>query len=105
VAAVSSGAAGDWLTATIPISKANDLLGANYETFQHINSGKSYARTLTFSLPADVAVHIDDIHPTTTFNNPLSVRPVLSVPDSRKKGSNGTSTSTAASCAKTVTPS
>ncbi|KAJ7931745.1 family S53 protease [Mycena leptocephala] len=104
VTAVSSGAAGDWLTAKIPISKANDLLGANYETFQHINSGKSYARTLTFSLPADVAVHIDDIHPTTTFNNPLSVRPVLSVPDSRKKGSNGTSTSTAASCAKTVTP-
>ncbi|KAJ6581843.1 family S53 protease [Mycena capillaripes] len=108
----SSGAAGDWLTATIPISKANDLLGANYERFQHINSGKTYARTLAYSLPASVAPHIDDIHPSTTFNNPLSVKPVLSLPEpDRKKGGSGGGGSSgsgsdagSASCATTVTP-
>lgn len=113
VTATSSGASGDWLTATVPISKANDLLGANYETFQHLDSGKSYARTLSYSLPADVAAHIDAVHPATTFNHPLSIRPVLSLPQSKKKGGknggnksgNSNSTSTADSCADTVTPS
>ncbi|KAF7356383.1 Family S53 protease [Mycena venus] len=82
VTASSSGPAGDWLTATVPISKANDLLGANYQTFQHINSGKSYARTLII---------------------PISVRPVLSLPQSKKKGNSG-SGSNADSCATTITP-
>ncbi|KAJ7509870.1 family S53 protease [Mycena galericulata] len=101
VTAVSSaGAAGDWLTMTIPVSKANELLGANYETFQHLSSGKSYARTLSYSLPDDVAAHIDDIHPSTTFNNPVSARPVLSVPQS----SSVPSDATAKSCATSVTP-
>jgi tripeptidyl-peptidase-1 len=117
VTATASGASGDWLTATVPISKANDLLGASYETFQHLDSGKSYARTLSYSLPADVAAHIDAVHPATSFNHPLSIRPVLSLPQSKKKGSkkggnkggnkgsNSNSTSTADSCADTVTPS
>ncbi|KAJ7491892.1 subtilisin-like protein [Mycena latifolia] len=91
--------AGDWLTATVPISKANQLLAANYQTFQHVSSGKSYARTLAYSVPAAVAAHIDHVHPSTTFNNPLTVRPVLSVPQSRA-GSNAA----AKSCANTVTP-
>ncbi|KAF8216791.1 family S53 protease [Mycena galopus ATCC 62051] len=102
VTAVSSGGAGDWLTATVPISKANTLLGANYETFQHVASGKSYPRTLSYTLPADVAAHIDDVHPSSTFNHPVSSRPVLSVPQAKKK--KGTSSSNADSCATTVTP-
>ncbi|KAF7370370.1 Family S53 protease [Mycena sanguinolenta] len=102
VTAVSTGA-GDWLTATVSISKANDLLGANYETFLHADSGKSYARTLSVTLPAQVAAHIDDVHPSTTFNSPVSSKPVLSVPQARK-GGNGNSGSNAASCANTVTP-
>ncbi|KAJ7781855.1 family S53 protease [Mycena maculata] len=103
VTAASSGAAGDWLTVTIPVAKANALLAANYQTFQHLDSGKSYARTLSYSLPAEVAPHIDDIHPSTTFNKPASARPVLSVPQASKAVSS--SASTAASCATTVTPS
>ncbi|KAJ7696455.1 family S53 protease [Mycena rosella] len=99
VTAVQSGA-GDWLIATVPISKANELLAANYETFQHTSSGKSYARTLSYSLPAAVAAHIDDIHPSNTFNSPLSVRPVLSLPQSDSRNSNNA----AQSCANTVTP-
>ncbi|KAJ6519106.1 family S53 protease [Mycena sanguinolenta] len=98
-----SGGAGDWLMATVPISKANDLLGANYEIFQHV-SGKSYARTLSVTLPAQVAAHIDDVHPSTTFNSPLSSKSVLSLPQARKGGKGGNAGSKAASCANTVTP-
>ncbi|KAJ7656335.1 family S53 protease [Mycena polygramma] len=97
---VADGAAGDWLTATVPIAKANDLLGASYETFQHIASGKTYARTLAYSLPASVASHIDDIHPSTTFNNPVSAKAVLSMPQLHRRD-NGSAT---ASCAHGITP-
>ncbi|KAF7370374.1 Tripeptidyl-peptidase sed3 [Mycena sanguinolenta] len=80
VTAVSSSGAGDWLTATIPVSKANALLGANYETFVHVNSNTSFARTLKVSLPPEVAGHIDEVHPTTAFSKPLTAGPVVSIP-------------------------
>ncbi|KAJ6622550.1 family S53 protease [Mycena sp. CBHHK59/15] len=76
----TSSSAGDWLAVTVPVSKANEMLSAKYETFKHISSGKTYARTLSYSLPADVADFVEHIHPTTTFNNPLSLSPVLSAP-------------------------
>ncbi|KAJ7656303.1 family S53 protease-like protein [Mycena polygramma] len=109
---VAAGAAGDWLTATVPIAKANTLLGANYQMFQHLASNKTYPRTLTYSLPAGVAAHIDDVHPSTTFNNPLTVRPVLSLPQPDRKGGGGGgagagaggNTTAAASCDTAVTP-
>ncbi|KAJ6519101.1 family S53 protease [Mycena sanguinolenta] len=85
VTAISSSGAGDWLTATIPVSKANALLGADYETFVHVDSGKSYARTLAVTLPPEVADHIDEIHPTTAFSKPLSGGPVVSVPVPRRR--------------------
>ncbi|KAJ7210567.1 subtilisin-like protein [Mycena pura] len=93
----SSEGVGDWLTITLPVEKANSMLSANYETFLHADSGKTYARSLTYSLPAHVAPHIDVIHPTTTFNNPRTRRSVLSLPHSKRASSND-------SCADTVTP-
>ncbi|KAJ6544649.1 family S53 protease [Mycena vulgaris] len=97
----TSSSAGDWLSVSVPVSKANDMLSANYQTFKHIASGKTYARTLSFSLPAEVADFILHVHPTTTFNNPLSLSPVLSAPQPVSAVS---SDATAASCATTVTP-
>ncbi|KAK7025066.1 family S53 protease [Favolaschia claudopus] len=104
VTAAVTGGAGDWLSATVPISKANALLGADYQTFQHINSGKSYARTLTYSLPSEIAVHIADVHPSSTFNNPLSIGPILSSPEPDRKGKGNSTGSNVASCATSVTP-
>ncbi|KAF8189623.1 family S53 protease [Mycena galopus ATCC 62051] len=101
VTGVSSGAAGDWLTATIPISRVNDLLGANYETFQHLDSGISYLRTLSYSLPTEVAGHIDDIHPSTSFDRSVSARSVLSVPHPRSVGG---ASFVPESCNTTITP-
>ncbi|KAJ7490733.1 family S53 protease [Mycena latifolia] len=97
----TSSSAGDWLSVSVPVSKANDMLSANYETFKHVASGKTYARTLSFSLPVEVADFISHIHPTTTFNNPLSLSPVLSAPQPVSAVS---SDATAASCATTITP-
>ncbi|KAJ7738332.1 subtilisin-like protein, partial [Mycena metata] len=94
--AKSLSSAGDWLSIAVPVSRANEMLAAKYETFEHIASGKTYARTLSFSLPAEVADHIADIHPTTTFNNPLSVSRFASIPK--------TPVVRQSSCADSVTP-
>jgi tripeptidyl-peptidase-1 len=56
--ATKSSSAGDWLSLTLPVSKANEILSAKYETFEHTASGKTYARTLSYSLPAEVADHV-----------------------------------------------
>ncbi|KAJ7767644.1 family S53 protease [Mycena metata] len=87
--------AGDWLSVAVPVSQANELLAAKYETFKHTASGKTYARTLSFSLPAEVADFIADIHPTSTFNNPRSAGPVIKAPAVSPD---------ATSCASSVTP-
>ncbi|KAJ7728592.1 family S53 protease [Mycena maculata] len=100
LSANTSSSAGDWLSLSVTVAKANEILSAQYETFQHVASGKTYARTLSYSLPAEVADFIDTIHPTVTFNNPLSISPVLSVPKPAAQVS-----SDASSCATTVTPS
>ncbi|KAJ6585599.1 family S53 protease [Mycena capillaripes] len=98
----TSSSAGDWLSLTVPVSKANEMLAAKYETFKHVASGKTYARTLSFSLPAEVADFVDTVHPAATFNNPVSLSPVLSAP---KPAAAISSDATAASCATTITPS
>ncbi|KAJ7686232.1 Pro-kumamolisin, activation domain-containing protein [Mycena rosella] len=70
--ATTTSSAGHWLSVSVPISKANTMLSAKYKTSKHIASGKTYERTSSFSLPAEVAEFIDHIHPTTAFNNPHS---------------------------------
>ncbi|CAK5267479.1 unnamed protein product [Mycena citricolor] len=76
---VSEGA-GDWIAMTVPISQANTLLSADYQTFLHTDSNATYARTLAYTLPAHVAPFIAHVHPTYSFNNPANAGPILSVP-------------------------
>jgi tripeptidyl-peptidase-1 len=54
---------GEWLKVDVPVSKANEMLDANYETFTHIETGKQIIRTLAYSLPADLHAHIEAVHP------------------------------------------
>lgn len=125
--ATTSSPAGDWITVQIPISKANALLEADYQTFSmfiqyrwclsadgfyfypdHTASGKQSFRTLSYALPVNLAQHIDAIHPTTSFNNPVpDSRPVISAHRSKAKTTANPTVSTdavPASCAKTITP-
>ncbi|KAJ7164726.1 family S53 protease-like protein [Mycena crocata] len=98
---------GEWLTVNVPVSKANEMLDANYETFTHIESGKQIIRTLAYSLPAELHAHIEALHPTTGFGRPLSVGrgPIVTATD-RRPEVNTTILPNAvpASCATTVTP-
>ncbi|KAJ7499925.1 family S53 protease-like protein [Mycena latifolia] len=93
----TSMSAGHWLAVAVPVSKANGMLAANYETFVHVSSRKTYTRTLSFS---EVADFIDHVHPTTAFNNPQSRGLALSIPQlAATMSSDGEN-----SCA-TITPS
>ncbi|OSD07716.1 family S53 protease-like protein [Trametes coccinea BRFM310] len=63
--------AGDWLELHVNVSKANTLLGANFSVFHHGSTGQAAIRTLAYSIPASLKGHIDLVHPTTTFPEPV----------------------------------
>ncbi|KAI0746480.1 family S53 protease-like protein [Daedaleopsis nitida] len=63
--------AGDWLEVNVNVSKANSLLAADFSKFEHAGSGLEAIRTLSYSIPAALKGHIDLIHPTTTFPEPV----------------------------------
>ncbi|KAF8148291.1 family S53 protease [Crassisporium funariophilum] len=73
--------AGDWLEFSIPINKANSLIAANFQVFQHPETGKEFVRTLSYSIPEALLGHIDVVHPTTTFDNPFVHLPFVSNPN------------------------
>ena len=98
VQATPSGAYDDWLDISLPVSKANELLNANFETFVHVPSGDTSIRTLSFQLPVDLFEHVDAVHPTTAFARLSRTGPVFT-PIVNK---NVTSRAVPASCASTV---
>ena len=57
--------AGEWLAFSIPVSKANELFGADYTVFTHQPTGQQIVRTLSYSIPSDLQGHINLVHPTT----------------------------------------
>ena len=59
--------AGDWLSFTIPVSQANELLDTQFSTFKHVDSGDESVRTLAYSIPSDLANHVNLVHPTITY--------------------------------------
>jgi tripeptidyl-peptidase-1 len=65
---------GAWVTFRTSISKANELLSADF--MQYHNDGVSKIRTASYSVPQDVMEHIDLIHPTTFFGKTQAFRPV-----------------------------
>lgn len=71
--------AGDWLSFSIPVSQANDLLDADFSVFTHQETGQTSIRTLAYSIPADLKAHVDLVHPTITLVGLLHLRPLLSL--------------------------
>ncbi|KAK7036252.1 family S53 protease-like protein [Favolaschia claudopus] len=61
---------GDWVSISLPVSKANELFGAKYINFTHSDLPSPITRTLSISLPAELAGHVDVIHPSTAFTTP-----------------------------------
>ncbi|KAI0810809.1 family S53 protease [Irpex lacteus] len=80
VSATAISPAGDWLSVSIPVSKANELLDADFSVYKHTDTGKEAIRTLSYSIPKELDGHLDFVHPTITFPNPHGLRPVISSP-------------------------
>ncbi|KAJ6603478.1 subtilisin-like protein [Mycena vulgaris] len=64
---------GEWVSITLPVSRANTLFAADFQIFTHPAMPRSITRTLSVSLPIELVGHVDVLHPTTTFTEP-SVR-------------------------------
>lgn len=65
---------GSWITFRTTVEKANQLLSAEF--MQYEKEGLSKIRTAAYSIPVDVAEHIQLIHPTTFFGKTQAFQPV-----------------------------
>jgi len=59
--------AGDWLMFSAPVSKANNMLQAQFNVYNHKETGEDIVRTLAYSLPEDIEPHVRMVQPTTSF--------------------------------------
>lgn len=59
----------DWITFTTNVGKASQLLNATFGWYEYADdrNGHPKLRTLSYSVPDDVAVHVDLVQPTTRF--------------------------------------
>ncbi len=110
---------GNWLTLLdVPVSKANDILGASYQLYRHAETNDTVLRTIGYSVPATLHKVVQTIAPTTYFGSPRAMRRTLhlqpnatTLPDGdrelREALANLKPSSAAtvpASCATTITP-
>ncbi|KIJ29336.1 hypothetical protein M422DRAFT_188615 [Sphaerobolus stellatus SS14] len=83
--------AGDWLSITVNIAKANQMFAADFSVFTQESTGEQTIRTLSYSVPAALKPHVELVHPTVAVGSP--VPDVAVTPDA-----------VPASCATEITP-
>jgi len=86
LSSVSRTHGGGWLTVTnVPVSQANDLLGASYQLYRHTGTNETVTilRTVGYALPAALHAHVQAVVPTTYFNSP---RMLQQTPRKRSRG-------------------
>ncbi|KAH8979555.1 subtilisin-like protein [Lactarius hatsudake] len=72
---ISTKHGGSWLTLSgIPVFRANKLLSASYQLYQHIGTNDTALRTLSYGLPAVLVEHVQSVAPTTHFGFPRTPR-------------------------------
>ncbi|CEJ94387.1 hypothetical protein VHEMI09924 [[Torrubiella] hemipterigena] len=95
----------DWLHVRIPVSKAEELLEAEYKIYNHAVDQSSVVRTTAYSIPQQLLDHIDTIQPTTAFqSDEQSVSADAVTPLRPAKAPKATKVKTANPCDKTTTP-
>ncbi|KAK0634430.1 tripeptidyl-peptidase [Bombardia bombarda] len=57
----------DWVSFTTTVGAASDLLGTSFAWYQYAEGGSPKLRTLSYSVPDEVAAQIDLVQPTTRF--------------------------------------
>ena len=67
---ISTTHGGCWLTvAGVPVSQANQLLGASYQLYHHSEKNETILRTIRYALPEALHTHVKVIAPTTAFTS------------------------------------
>ncbi|KAF8258682.1 subtilisin-like protein [Lactarius quietus] len=54
----------------VPLSQANDFLGASYQIYRHITTNETIVRTTGYALPAALHELVQTVVPTTSFDYP-----------------------------------
>lgn len=67
ITASTYSSSGDLLTIQIPPAQANTLFNANFTSYVHDKTNTTMARTMAYSLPADVSEHVTFVYPTTQY--------------------------------------
>ena len=67
---ISATLAGGWLAITdVPVSQANELLGASYQLYYHAGRNDTILRTAGYALPGALHEHVKTVIPTTAFTS------------------------------------
>jgi tripeptidyl-peptidase-1 len=70
LSSISTTHGGDLLTVPgVPVSQANQLLGASYQLYYHAGTNQTILRTVGYALPAELHIHVKTIIPTTAFTS------------------------------------
>ncbi|KAF8258755.1 subtilisin-like protein [Lactarius quietus] len=70
---ISTTLGGDWLAViNVSLSQANEMLGASYQLYNHVETNDSVIRTISYSLPEALHGHIETVVPTTYFASALT---------------------------------
>jgi tripeptidyl-peptidase-1 len=65
---ISTTHGGCWLkVVSVPVSQANELLGASYQLYYHADTNDTILRTVGYALPAALHRHVHTVAPTTAF--------------------------------------
>ena len=73
--AVSITHGGNWMTIyNVPLTKANSLLGAEYQFYRHAETNETVIRTISYALPTALHDYIQTVAPTTYFGAPRALR-------------------------------
>lgn len=59
--------AGDWLSFSVNVMQANEMFDADFQVFEHSETGQQSVRTLAYSIPTELQGHLDLVHPTITY--------------------------------------
>ncbi|KAH9159722.1 subtilisin-like protein [Lactarius sanguifluus] len=96
---VSTSHGGNWLTVTrVPVSAANELLGASYQLYRCTGTNKTILRTVGYALPVTLHAHVQTVAPTTYFGSLLT-------PPERPRGHRGRAVAALSTRDVPVTPS
>lgn len=65
--------AGDWITVTVPIMLAEEMLDTEFHLWKHAVDGNVLVRTTQYSLPEHLHAHVELVQPTTYFGRPKAM--------------------------------